>query len=465
MPKNSPGFLLICLLLGSLCLPLKGSGVEKDRLAGEVKKEFLHAWNNYKKYAWGHDTLKPLTRTYRDWYPVSLVMTPLDALDTMLLMELEDEAETAKALIFKKLHFDHDFYVQNFEITIRILGGLITAYQLDGDRRFLNLAVDLADRLLPVFKSPTGMPYKLVNLRTGKTRDPLNNPAEIGTLILEFGTLSKITGDSKYFRAAKKAVQELFKRRSKIDLVGTVIDVETGRWIQTGSHISGMIDSYYEYLLKAWKLFGDEDFKTMWQTSITAVNRYLADPTPSGFWYGHADMHTGKRTRTWYGALDAFFPAVLVLEGELERAKRLQDSNFSMWNRYGIEPEILDYTSLEGVRLTYVLRPENIESAYYLYRTTGDEKYLEMGVTFFTSLKKYCRVSTGYTHLADVRTMKKADGMQSFFLAETLKYLYLLFAPADTLDFAKVIFNTEAHPIFRTWQDDGCSPGNHRKRQ
>jgi len=452
MPKNSPVFLLMILFLASLCLPLKGDGLEKGRLADEVIKEFLHAWNNYQKYAWGHDALKPLTRTYRDWYPASLLMTPVDALDTMILMGLKDEAGTAKALIFEKLHFDHDFYVQNFEITIRILGGLITAYQMDGDRRFLKLAVDLANRLLPVFNSPTGMPYKMVNLKTGKTRDPRNNPAEIGTLILEFGTLSKLTGNVKYYQAAKKAVMELYERRSKINLVGSVIDVESGQWILTGSHVSGMIDSYYEYLLKAWKLFGDDDFKTMWQTSITAVNRYLADFTPSGLWYGHADMHTGRRTRTWTGALDAFLPGVLVLGGDLERAKKLQDSNFKMWNLYGIEPETFDYRKMKGVRFTYALRPENIESSCYLYQATGDEKYLEMGRSFFESIRKYCRVSTGYTHLADVRTGEKADGMQSFFLAETLKYLYLLFAPADTLDFRKVIFNTEAHPIFRTWE-------------
>ncbi len=75
----------------------------------------------------------------------------------------------------------------NFEITIRLLGGLLSAYQLDGDKSFLDLAVDLADRLLPAYHSPTGMPYRFVNLKTGKTKGVVSNPAEIGTNLLKWG--------------------------------------------------------------------------------------------------------------------------------------------------------------------------------------------------------------------------------------------------------------------------------------
>ncbi len=183
-------------------------------LAERVKAEFLHAWNGYERYAWGHDGLRPLSRTHYDWYDATLYMTPLDAFDTMLLMGLDEEAERAKRLVLENLSFDHDFTVQVFEITIRMLGGLISAYQIDGDPRFLELATDLADRLLPAFGSPTGMPYWGVNLRTGETSGPVTNPAEIGTLTLEFGTLSKLTGDPVYYDAVKDAVMALFERRS-----------------------------------------------------------------------------------------------------------------------------------------------------------------------------------------------------------------------------------------------------------
>src|ERR1044072_8207192 len=169
-------------------------GDHARQLAARVRTEFLHAWNNYERYAWGHDALRPLSKTPRDWYGQSLLMTPVDALDTLILMHLDAEAERARSLIVSDLSFDRDIYVKNFEIAIRLLGGLLSSYQLTGDRRLLNLAEDLGNRLLPFFNSPTGLPYVYVNLRTGQTRDPLTNPAETGTLVLEFGTLSKLTG-------------------------------------------------------------------------------------------------------------------------------------------------------------------------------------------------------------------------------------------------------------------------------
>ena len=145
--------------------------------AGEVREAFLHAWRGYEEYAWGHDALRPLSLGWRDWYETSLVMTPVDAYDTMLLMGLDDDAEKAKALIFQRLSFDHDMTVQLFEVNIRLLGGLLAAYQMDGDRRWLELATDLGDRLLPAFASPTGMPYVRVNLASGATTEAENNPA------------------------------------------------------------------------------------------------------------------------------------------------------------------------------------------------------------------------------------------------------------------------------------------------
>src|SRR5213595_2086367 len=140
-------------------------------VATRVRTEFLHAWTNYEKYAWGHDALKPLSKTPRDWYGQSLLMTPVDALDTLILMKLDDEAAKAKEVIVKNLSFDRDIYVKNFEITIRLLGGLLSSYELTNDIRLLDLADDLGNRLLPIFDSPTGLPYVYVNLKTGQVRD------------------------------------------------------------------------------------------------------------------------------------------------------------------------------------------------------------------------------------------------------------------------------------------------------
>ncbi|MGH9968131.1 MAG: glycoside hydrolase family 47 protein, partial [Pyrinomonadaceae bacterium] len=280
--------------------------VDREQLAEQVKAEFLHAWRGYERYAWGHDDLKPLTKTYHDWYAQPLLMTPVDALDTMILMGLKDEALRTREYIGKNLSFDKDIDVQNFEITIRLLGGLLSSYQLTGDKRLLSLADDLGVRLLPVFDSPTGLPYRFVNLKTGKVRGAETNPAETGTLLIEFGTLSKLTGKPVYYDKAKRALVETYNRRSSIGLIGTRMNVETGKWTNTDSHISAEIDSYYEYVLKSWLLFGDQDCKKIWLDSIKAINTFLADEFERDsnrhlareLWYGHADMNTGKRTAT-----------------------------------------------------------------------------------------------------------------------------------------------------------------------
>jgi len=456
------GVIACCLALSSAAqtssklLAVAQTGTPADSadpgpMAKQVRAEFLHAWNAYKQYAWGHDELKPLSRQPHDWYGVSLYMTPVDALDTMILMGLKSEADEARELIAQNLSFDQDIEVKNFEITIRLLGGLLSSYQLTGDRRLLGLAEDLGNRLLPAFNSRTGMPYVYVNLKTGKTHGAESNPAEIGTLLVEFGTLSKLTGKPVFYDKAKNALVQLYSRRSKLGLVGSAINVETGQWIDTTSHISTGIDSYYEYLLKASILFNDRDCERMWKTSIEAANRYLADAGQGGLWYGQVDMNTGKRTATRYGALDAFFPALLARSGDLERARRLEESSYKVWTMFGVEPEEIDYSNFKIIHSGYVLRPEIAESAYYLYFYTRDPRYKEMASTFLGSLVRYCKTEAAYASLRKVESKEKEDRMESFFLAETLKYLYLTFAPRETLDLNKVVFNTEAHPITKTW--------------
>ncbi len=425
--------------------------IDKKQMLRQVKSEFLHAWEGYKKYAWGHDDLKPVSKTYRDWYGQTVLMTPVDSLDSLYLLGFKKEADATRKYITTNLSFDKDISVQNFEVTIRLLGGLLSSYQITKDKKLLALADDLGTRLLPAFDSPTGLPYRFVNLKTGKTRDPISNPAETGTLLIEFGTLSKLTKKPIYFEKAKRALVETYKRRSPIGLVGSNINVETGEWTDTDSHIGSGIDSYYEYLLKCAILFDDAECRKMWEDSIVAINKYHADEVRGELWYGHNDMFTGKRKATVYGALDAFFPGVLALGGNLDKAARLQDSGYKMWIANGIEPEEYNYQTLETGDPGYALRPEIVESAYLLYHFTNDEKYLEMGKVFFADLVKHCRTDVAYTGLKSVKTKEKTDYMHSFLFAETFKYFYLLYAPQKTFDLKKVVFNTEAHPIQKTW--------------
>lgn len=430
--------------------------IDKAAMADSVKQEFLFAWNNYKNYAWGYDELDPLTHTGTDWYPpVAFYFTPVDGLDTMILMGLTSQADEARRFIDQNLSFNRDVTVSGFEFTIRFIGGLLSGYQLTGDTKLLALAKDLGDRILKSFNSPTGMPYGDINLATGAVGRPVTNPAEIGTRLIEFGALSKLTGDTTYYNVAKRALLKLYSLRSNIGLVGNAIDVRTGQWDGTDCSVGGGIDSYFEYLIKAALLFHDKDCMNMWQSTLTAINKHLRDSTSTGIWYGHADMNSGQRTGTDYGSLDAFWCDPLCLGGDLNDAIALGESNFKMWNLYGIEPEGLDYGNMTVTSPGYYLRPEIIESAYYLYHYTQDPRYLMMGQVFFDGLERYCRTPYGYTQLSNVVTKQQTDGMPSYFMAETMKYLYLLFAPQNTVDWNTTIFNTEAHPIQDTWDTLG----------
>ncbi len=419
----------------------------KTEMCNKVKAAAQHAWKGYKDYAWGSDDLRPLTKTSRNWYTHSMLMTAVDAFDTFTMLGLITEAKEAKGLILDKLSFDIDNDVQVFEITIRLLAGLETAYELDGNKKFLELAKDLANRMMPAFNTATGMPYRYVNLKTGKLRDSINNPAEIGTLMMEFGKLSKLTGNNAYYNTAKKAIMECYKRRSKINLPGEQIDVTTGKWVSSSSHIGAYIDSYYEYLYKCWVLFGDRDFKEAFEVHNKAIKKYYIDKTKNGWFMRYVDMNTGKELSTTYGALDAFYAGLCAYAGDIPTAAKIQQANYYMWTKFNIEPEEFDYKKDSITSAWYVLRPENLESCFYLYRLTGQNEYLWMAKTMTDDIIEHCRSEVGFASLKNVSTYEKANSMESFFFGETLKYAYLVFAPASAADLDKIVFTTEAHPF------------------
>jgi mannosidase alpha-like ER degradation enhancer 1/mannosidase alpha-like ER degradation enhancer 2 len=353
--------------------------------------------------------------------------------------------------VVDSLDFDKNVDAKIFEVNIRILGGLLAMYELSGNPLVLEKARDFADRMMPAFDTKTGIPKYWVNLHSGIARGDTVNVAEAATYTMEMGILSYYTNDPKYYKAGKKATLAIYERRSPIGLIGDVIDVESGEWISTQSHICAGVDSYYEYLYKSYLLFGDEELGRIWRESVANIQSYLAEEYDGRLWYGRVDMNTGKQVSSVITLYDAFFPAILALSGDTIRAIKLQQTWNWLWNQYGLEPMVYDYKKDTPNYPAYDLNPEIIESAYYLYHITGDSTYYNMNLNFWNDIKQYCRTDVAFTSVANVETMEKKDYMPTFFFAETLKYFYLTFShDQNQFNFDEYVFNTEAHPFRRS---------------
>ncbi|KAG9129452.1 hypothetical protein Leryth_013046 [Lithospermum erythrorhizon] len=265
-----------------------------------------------------------------------------------------------------------------------------------------------------------------------------------GSLILEMGALSRLTGDTTFESAALNALRKLWGMRSSLNLLGTTLDVETGRWIEYSSGIGAGVDSFYEYLFKAHILFGKEEYWQMFQSAYVAVQKYFRH----GPWYHEADMRNGKATYWQLTSLQAFWPGLQVMVGDIAAANSSHREFFSVWKKFGVIPEryLLDHQMLHPTEKYYPLRPELAESTFYLYQATKDPWYIEVGEAMVNSLNRYAKVEGGFASIRDVTTMELEDHQHSFFLAEMCKYLYLLFDDSFLLN-QNYIFTTEAHPL------------------
>lgn len=240
---------------------------------------------------------------------------------------------------------------------------------------------------------------------------------------------------------------ELWERRSELDLVGYEIDVHTGSWLDPASTIGGGADSFYEYMLKGYILFGDPDLLQMYRASRRAIKRHMADP-----YHLHITAHyqTGLPRTGRMDALGAFYPGLLVLAGDVAAAKASFDAYYLMMLKHGgnVLAEAVDTDTKTLLSAGYNLRPELVESAYHLYQATQDPLYLRVGEQVLRGIEEKCRTACGFAVLAHAADgSSKGDQMESFLLSETLKYLYLLFAPdhwINRMD-ANAVFSTEAH--------------------
>ena len=422
-----------------------------SKLQEEVKSETLRSWNDYRKYAWGHDVLLPISKSSFDWYEESLGISPIDAYSTLKVMGLDAEAKEIEEYALA-MDWNKDLYVQTFEVNIRILGGLLSMYHYTRNEAILNKALDFGDRILRAFNTPTGIPNHSVNLKTGqlagnhgKGKGDVVNIAQAATYLFEFGILSYYTEDPKYYQAAKKATKAIFDRKSKIGLPGETINVNTGEWEGVKwHHLQAGVDAYYEYMYKSWMIFPDPEIKEIWDFSKAKIDEYLLDEYEGQTFYTIVDMHTGEVLKRSVSLYDAFFPAIQAVSGDIDAAEKNQKTWNWLWNKNGLLPSRYKYDDGTYEYPNSEINPEIIESAYYLHEITGKEEYLDMIKKYWSDIKENCKGDVAYHSIEDVRTMKKKDYLATFFFAETMKYFYIAFSQGE-FDFEEHVFNTEAH--------------------
>lgn len=457
----------------------------------EARKMFQFGYDNYLKYAFPKDELNPIYCTGRgpDYENPSNInindvlgdysLTLIDALDTLAIMGNSSEFKRAVNLIIENVSFDTDNTVQVFEANIRILGSLLSAHLLINDTKqpfgdlipvgynneLLDLAHELASRLLPAFENTkTGLPYPRVNLRHGVPEDVSTHTctAGAGSMLLEFGMLSRLLRDPVYEGVARRAVKALWDLRSKnTGLLGNVVDVQSGEWIGQMSGVGAGLDSFYEYLLKSYILFGEREDFLMFNETYHTIKRYMRKGRPHcNYGYGghplyvNVNMLDGSTLTLWIDSLQAAFAGVQVLTGDIEEAICAHALYYSIWRRFGALPERFNWQKVSPDLAFYPLRPELIESTYLLFQATKNPFYLHVGQEIIQSLNKYSKAECGYATIHNVQDKTLEDRMESFFLSETCKYLYLLFDVDNPVNkmASHYVFTTEGHIFPLIWK-------------
>nr|NP_001259402.1 alpha-Mannosidase class I a, isoform P [Drosophila melanogaster]NP_511105.2 alpha-Mannosidase class I a, isoform K [Drosophila melanogaster]AAF46571.3 alpha-Mannosidase class I a, isoform K [Drosophila melanogaster]AGB95245.1 alpha-Mannosidase class I a, isoform P [Drosophila melanogaster] len=465
--------------------PMPFGGVKYNQSSGlidyekrnQVVKMMEHAWHNYKLYAWGKNELRPLSQRPHSasiFGSYDLGATIVDGLDTLYIMGLEKEYREGRDWIERKFSLDNiSAELSVFETNIRFVGGMLTLYAFTGDPLYKEKAQHVADKLLPAFQTPTGIPYALVNTKTGVAKNygwasgGSSILSEFGTLHLEFAYLSDITGNPLYRERVQTIRQVLKEIEKPKGLYPNFLNPKTGKWGQLHMSLGALGDSYYEYLLKAWLQSGqtDEEAREMFDEAMLAILDKMVRTSPGGLTYV-SDLkfdrleHKMDHLACFSGGLFALGAATRqndYTDKYMEVGKGITNTCHESYIRAPTQlgpeafrfSEAVEARALRSQEKYYILRPETFESYFVLWRLTHDQKYRDWGWEAVLALEKHCRTAHGYCGLRNVyqQEPQKDDVQQSFFLAETLKYLYLLFSDDSVLPLDEWVFNTEAHPL------------------
>jgi len=491
----------------------------------------------------GCDEYHPISKTGKQMTDKGLGWIIVDALDTLMIMNLTSRLSHAREWISTTLDYDQDHEVNTFETTIRMLGGLLSAHYLSttfpemapladddkgspGEDLYLEKAADLADRILGAFDSESGIPYASINLKTLKgvpshVDDGASSTAEASTLQLELKYLAMLTGEKNYWDRAERVMQIIDDNDMEDGLVPIFIYANLGHFRGDNIRLGSRGDSYYEYLIKQYLQTSNQEpvYLDMWNQALAGVRKHLiAYSSPSHFTVlGERPSGLSGKLSPKMDHLVCFMPGTIALGATggatVEEAKKAgkwgrkeeDEMNLAIeltktcWGMYkvtatGLAPEITFFQTNDPPHMEqdgkltsnemdndswkqdYIIkpqdshnlqRPETVETLFYMWRITGDQKYREWGWEMFKNFVKYSAASdgAGFTSLDKVNEIPPMlrDNMESFWLAETLKYFYLLFSPRDLLPLDSIVINTEAHIFPRFELQRGLKTGWERK--
>lgn len=487
-------------------------GSSSESRQQKIKQAMLDSWHHYENHGFGLDEFHPIAETGKNMGPKPLGWIVVDSIDTLMVMGADAEVERARTWIRDELNYHFDYEVNTFETTIRMLGGLILAYELSKDDFYLDKAVDLANALIGAFDTPTGIPYSLVNLYSG---EGLRNHVDMGALLtseaatlqLEFKYLAKLTGETLFWEKAERVMEALEANKAEAGILPIFVRPDTGKFQGGLISLGSRGDSYYEYLLKQYLQTNEQElvYWDMYRESVDGVKQHMvAKSKPNGLTYiGELPRGVGGPFSPKMDHLVCFYGGLLAL-GATKGKTVAEARKLKLWNadaeldlrlgeeltylcyrmykdmETGLSPEIAMFNNEDDgasdiwvkLRDTHNLqRPETVESLFYLWRITGDQKYREWGWEIFQNFIKYTKVTNangevGFTLIDDVtnpKNPKVRDNTESFWWAETLKYLYLLFDDTNQLPLDEYVFNTEAHPFKKFEMGELFKTGWHRK--
>ncbi|CAE6521643.1 unnamed protein product [Rhizoctonia solani] len=312
-----------CALTFSGLIPLGRSPAPRgaSTFTGNVKIEtdiekrdaivaaFRHAYSAYERDAFGADEYHPISQKGSNLTEAGGIgYTIADSIDTIIIMQqqgydFDAEYERAKIWIRDTLSFDRDANFNTFETTIRVFGGLLSAHYLTSDDIYLDRAREIADRIMPVFETPVGLPTSMVNLCAShkdgkciskgvldKDNGKLVSVAEAATLQLEFKYLSHLTEEDSYWRAVEK-VMTVIKQSATQPIVPIFLSAETGQFVVSDIRLGSRGDSYYEYLLKQYLQTDRSEgvYRVMYDDAMAAIGEHLLMRTPTS-----KIVHTGE---------------------------------------------------------------------------------------------------------------------------------------------------------------------------